>query len=102
MSKYKAVKETVDGILFDSKKEARRWSELKLLSRAGEIYSLARQIPFEIAINGKKVFVYKADFSYRDKNNALIIEDVKGFKTPVYRLKKRCVEAAYNLQIREI
>ena len=117
-SKYKAVKTTIDGITFDSKKEAKRYTELKVLERAGHITHLELQPEYEIVINGVKICKYKADFRYftvRQENNALsynskgewqtptmtgdkegqIVEDVKGFKTPIYRLKKRLVEASY-------
>ena len=117
-SKYKAVKTTIDGITFDSKKEAKRYTELKLLEKAGHITHLELQPEYQITINGAKICKYKADFRYftvRQENNALsynskgewqtptmtgdkegqIVEDVKGFKTPIYRLKKRLVEASY-------
>ena len=117
-SKYKAVKTTIDGITFDSKKEAKRYTELKLLEKAGHITHLELQPEFKITINGAKICTYKADFRYftvRAENNersynskgewqtptktgdkeGQIVEDVKGFKTPIYRLKKKLVEASY-------
>lgn len=101
MTKYGAKTIVIDGIRFASLKEARRWGDLKLLEKAGQIRRLQLQVPFEIAINGKKCFSYIADFVYFD-GEARVVEDVKGFRTPVYRLKKKCVEAAYNIQIREV
>lgn len=101
MSKYRAQPVIVDGHRFASKREAARYGELKLLMRGGAIRGLKLQEPFEIAINGVKCFTYKADFSYTE-NGKKIVEDVKGFKTPIYRLKKKCVEAAYKIQIQEI
>lgn len=107
MHKYRAVPTIVDGIRFDSKKEALRYGELKLLEKAGEIRDLRLQPAFEIVINGIKVCTYKADFSYKfkghiDGRHPAVIEDVKGFKTPVYRLKKKLVEATYGIIITEV
>ena len=109
-SKYKAQKTTVDGIVFDSKKEARRYHELKLMEKAGEIQNLALQRPFELTVNynpewpedADVIGTYVADFSYFDVNaGKLIVEDVKGFRTPLYRWKKKHFEAQYGIQIRE-
>ena len=117
-NKYKAVKTTIDGITFDSKREAKRYTELKLLEKAGHITHLELQPEYQITINGAKICKYKADFRYftvRQENReqytnskgewqtptitgdkeGQIVEDVKGFKTPIYRLKKRLVEACY-------
>jgi len=125
-SKYKAVKTTIDGITFDSKREAKRYTELKLLEKAGHITHLELQPEYQITINGAKICKYKADFRYftvRAENNersynskgewqtptmtgqkeGQIVEDVKGFKTPIYRLKKKLVEASYpGTQIKEV
>lgn len=125
-NKYKAVKTTIDGITFDSKREAKRYTELKLLEKAGHITHLELQPEYQITINGAKICKYKADFRYftvRQENReqytnskgewqtptitgdkeGQIVEDVKGFKTPIYRLKKRLVEACYpGTQIKEV
>lgn len=107
MSKYSAQKTVVDGITFASKKEAKRYGELKLLARAGEIHNLQMQFKMPVWIMNFKGsgstfgFNYIADFTYNEKNGDLIVEDVKGFRTPVYRLKKKCVEAYYEIKIRE-
>ena len=93
-SKYGAKKTVVDGITFDSGAEAKRYDELKKLERAGEISGLSLQPAFPIAINGNKVAEYRADFAYF-RGSDRVIEDVKGVKTPVYRLKKKLVEALY-------
>lgn len=93
-SKYGNKKVTVDGIRFDSKAEARRYVDLRHLERAGEISHLVLQPEFPIMINGVKVAVYRADFSYRNAHGS-VCEDVKGMKTPLYRLKKKLVEALY-------
>jgi hypothetical protein len=94
MSKYKAKATTIDGIRFPSKAEARRYFELKVMLGAGLISDLELQPSFPVLINGIKVFTYRGDFQYRDQGGT-VVEDVKGFLTPVYRLKKRCVEAFY-------
>ena len=103
MTKYRAIKTVVDGITFDSKREANRYSELLLMEKAGIIASLRLQPEFKCMVNGKKVCTYKADFEYlmvddigpQGQIGYYIVEDVKGFKTPVYRLKKKLVEACY-------
>ena len=100
VNKYKAIKTTVDGIKFDSKKEAARYSNLKILEKAGHILDLSLQPRFDLIINGVKCGFYKADFKYIEDGKE-IIEDVKGMKTPVYNLKKRLIKAIYNIDIRE-
>ena len=64
MTKYRAIKTVVDGITFDSKKEAKRYSELKMMEKAGIIATLRLQPEFKCMVNGKKVCTYKADFEY--------------------------------------
>ena len=101
-NKYRAVKTEVDGIMFDSKREAARYMELMLLQKAGEISHLELQPSFVCMVNGKKICTYKADFRYFDANGS-VVEDVKGMKTPVYRLKKKLVEALYpGVTIQEV
>jgi hypothetical protein len=102
-SKYNAKRTDVDGIIFDSMAEARRYSNLKLLVRAGQITGLELQPQFPIVVNGKKICVYKADFRYFDTIlQETIIEDVKGMQTAVYRIKKKLTEALYGIKITEI
>lgn len=101
-NKYRAVKTEVDGITFDSKREAARYMELMLLQKAGEISRLELQPKYDCVVNGHKICTYRADFRYFDASNS-IVEDVKGMKTPVYRLKKKLVEALYpGVKIQEI
>lgn len=95
MTKYNARKTIVDGITFDSQKEAYRYGELKLLELAGEISCLKLQPRFVLQPgfrdkNGKRQspISYVADFQYVE-NGIPIIEDVKGMETPVFRLKKK-------------
>jgi hypothetical protein len=100
-SKYNARKTIVDGIVFDSAKEAARYSDLSLLEKAKVIKGLKRQVKFPIVINGKKICVWSADFVYTE-NGQEIREDCKGYRTKIYRLKKRLVEASYGFKIREV
>ena len=106
-SKFGAVKTKVDGIVFDSKREAARYAELVLLHRAKKIRLLELQPVFPIVVNGVTVAKYVADFRYQTiplgfELAETIVEDVKGVKTPLYRLKKKLVEAQYGIEITEI
>src|SRR5438552_15212615 len=91
-SKYKAKPHIIDGYRFDSKKEAQRYSELKLLEYAGEISHLIVHPSFIIEINKVTICCYEADFRYLELGKP-IVEDVKGYKTPVYKLKKKLMKA---------
>lgn len=102
-SKYKAKKTLVDGIVFDSKKEAARYQELKLLEKAGVIKDLSLQPNFllqdKFKYQGKthRKIEYIADFQYYIiKDKKWVIEDVKGFKTDVYKLKKKLFLKKYG------
>ena len=104
-NKFNNKKTKVDGHLFDSKKEAKRYEELKLLQAAGEVWKLQLQPRFPLWVNGTKVGTYIADFMYETSDGKIIIEDVKSpaTKTPVYNLKKKIL-ATYNppLIIKEV
>jgi hypothetical protein len=99
-NKYGAKKTVVDGITFDSKREAKRYGELKLMERAGYIANLQLQPRYDFVINGVKCGFYKADFKYSDELGVRV-EDVKGMKTPVYRLKKKLMKALHDIDILE-
>lgn len=99
-SKYRAVPTFVNGIRFASKKEANRYSELKLLERAGEISNLRRQVRFALIVEGTFIASYVADFVYWEKGY-VIVEDVKEQRTRDYLLKKKLMWAIYKKQIRE-
>ena len=125
-SKYKNRKKLVDGIEFDSAKEARRWSELKLLEKAREISDLRRQVKFvliesqyeessEVYQRGKnkgkpkrgKILEhecsYIADFVYTDeKTGKTVVEDTKGFKTKDYIIKRKLLLERYKIRITEV
>ena len=123
-SKYRAKKVVVDGITFDSMKEARRYAELKLLERAGKIKDLKLQVPFELLpaqyeatgevyTRGKnkglpkqgkcieKAVIYRADFVYHE-DGKLVVEDTKGFKTTDYIIKRKLMLHVHGIQIREV
>lgn len=102
--KFRNRKTTVDGIEFDSAKEARRWGELKLLERAGEIRGLERQTRFALDVNGQPICHYVADFAYR-RGEALIVEDVKSPITRTnraYRIKVKLMRALHGVEIVEV
>lgn len=112
MSKYRNKKVNVDGIWFDSIKEARRYGELKLLEKGGYISDLKLQVPYELLPNQKDIdgkvierkVRYIADFVYRDKNGQEVVEDAKSkaTKTEVYRLKKKLMLDKYGIRIKEV
>lgn len=101
--KYHNKPTSIDGYTFASLHEAARYQELILLKRAGKIRDLVLQPAFPLVVNGKKVAKYIADFQYIDMETGKTqIEDAKGYKTAVYRLKKKLVEALYGIQIIEV
>lgn len=104
--KYRAKRTRVDGVKFASKKEANRYGELKLEERAGFVSTIVLQPRFKISVNGQHICDYVADFSYcrhhANGDSFRVVEDVKGMKTPVYKLKKKLVEAQYGITITEI
>lgn len=99
-NKYGAIKTTVKGIKFDSKKEASRYLSLLLLQKFGHISDLSLQPKFDLIVNGTKIGFYKADFKYTQYGKE-VIEDVKGMKTPIYNLKKKMIKAIYGFDIFE-
>lgn len=109
MSKYKAKKTVVDGIEFDSRKEARRWSELRLLESAGEIADLRRQVKFvlipkQLDERGKvaeRECAYVADFVYCE-NGATVVEDTKGVRTKDYIIKRKLMRYVHGIVISEV
>jgi hypothetical protein len=124
MNKYRNRKTVVNGITFDSKKEAKRYQELLLLERTGAIQSLERQKKYilipaqrewssEVYVKGKKKgqpkqgkllereCSYIADFVYQE-NGQTIVEDTKGVRTKDYRIKRKLMLYVYGIRIREI
>lgn len=103
MGKYGNIKTvTSDGIKHDSVKEANRWCELNLMLRAGMIRDLQRQVKFELLPKqeGERAVYYIADFVYME-NGAKVVEDVKGCRTEVYKLKKKMMLYFHGIRIRE-
>ena len=101
MSKYRAIRTTVDGITFDSKGESKRWINLKQQQKDGRIQNLKRQIAYPLHVNGDLVTSYVADFTY-DEDGTEIVEDFKGHVTTVFRLKKKLFEAIYQKPLRVV
>lgn len=99
-SKYRNKPTIVDGLRFASKREANRWKELCILQKAGKISRLQRQIRYPLVVNGEIVATYIADFVY-DENGMEIVEDVKGVRTDVYKLKKKLMWAIHSIGIVE-
>lgn len=99
-NKYNAKKTLVDGITFDSKKEAARYIELKLLEKRGHIKNLERQVRVDVTHNSTLLFWWKADFVYFEDGKR-IYEDVKGFETPLWRLKRKILRAMLNIHVRQ-
>lgn len=107
-SKYGSRKVTIDGVTYDSLKEYHRFCDLKLMQRAGIITGLQRQVKYELLptqrINGKVIerpVNYYADFVYK-MNRQLVVEDVKGYKTPEYVIKRKLMLSVYGIQIHEV
>ena len=119
MSKYHSKKVVVNGIEFDSRKEARRYGELLLLEKAGAIRDLKRQVeyvlipaqrePDKVGVRGgiKKgktielAVKYVADFVY-EENGGTVVEDTKGFKTKDYIIKRKLMLWVHGIRIKEV
>lgn len=108
--KYHNRKTIVNGHTFDSKKEAKRYSELLLLERAGAIHDLRTQVKYVLIPSqrsketGKVVereCSYKADFVYTEGGET-VVEDVKGYRTKEYIIKRKLMLNVYGIRIREI
>lgn len=108
-NKFGAQRETVDGITFDSKREARRWQQLLLLERAGKIADLRRQVPIMLEGRDGPVLTSKGrqmrltlDFAYTDLATGLtVFEDAKGKPTRDYEVR-RGVAAAQGVEVVEV
>lgn len=105
-SKYHAKKTTVDGIEFDSAKEAKRYTKLRAMEEDGEIQGLRLQVPFELVpsfeCDGVKYrgMRYVADFVYY-RDGKVVVEDCKGFKTAEYKMKKKLMAYVNRINIEE-
>ena len=112
-TKYHSQKVELDGEKFDSKHEANRWVELRYMERAGLIKDLKRQQKYCLipTIEGpdrkveQRATYYIADFTYYEKTAEgwhPVVEDAKGMKTDVYKLKKKLMFERYGIKIREV
>lgn len=105
-SKYNARKTVIDGIQFDSAKEAKRYTRLRDLEQAGKIQGLCLQVPFELLpsfeCDGVKYrgMKYVADFVYY-RDGKVVVEDCKGFKTSEYKMKKKLMAYLNHINIEE-
>ena len=122
MTKYKNKKVTIDGITFDSHKEARRYGYLSLLEKAGEITNLARQVEYELIPVQKQTTEYTdkkgktrrktavleravkyiADFVYFNKNGDIVVEDAKGVRTKEYVITRKLMLYMYGIKVSEV
>src|SRR5665213_1891634 len=89
----------VGDLTFHSAREARRWGDLLMLERAGEISELRRQVPFPLDVNGVRATAYIADFAYRNKAGWLVVEDSKGVETEAFKIKRKLMLAVYGVQV---
>jgi len=107
-NKYNNKKPTIDGIKFDSKKEAKFYEELKLLKAAGEVKEIELQPKFVLLEKDKdrvtgRGIKYYADFKITYADDSVEVVDVKGYKTNVYKLKKKLLLAKYpDINFREV
>ena len=107
-NKYHNKKVQYDEMTFDSKKEYSYYLKYKLMEQAGEIHDLKMQVPFTLIETFKlkdktyRKTVYKADFTFVDKEGKYHIIDVKGIRTDVYKLKKKLMAWKYGIEIEEV
>lgn len=110
-SKFGAKKICYKGETFDSKAEFRRWQELKLFERAGEIKDLKRQVKHELIPAQydsnrnllEKPITYRSDFEYVDlRTGEFVVEDVKGVRTKDYIIKRKLMLYIYKIRIKEV
>ena len=101
-NKYRNRKTVVDGINFDSKKEAERYMVLKDMQEKGELDELELQPEFPLLVNGVLVCNYRADFAYWLGGYQQVVEDTKGFRTREYRLKAKLFFALKGFEITEV
>ena len=107
--KYRNEKVEEGDKKFDSKAEHKRWQYLDALEKAGEITDLRMQVPFElipaqVAPDGRKIrpTSYIADFIYTANDGSLVCEDVKGYATPEWRIKRKLMLQVHGVWVREI
>lgn len=99
--KYGNTPTTVAGIRFDSKGEAQRYGELRLLEAAGKVSELKCQVPFSIQVNGEKICDYVADFCFVEGGKRVVEDWKAGVRTKDYVIKRRLLWAIYRIDVRE-
>jgi len=99
MNKYRAKKTMYNGVVYDSIAESQRALNLDLYIKAKEVDRWQRQVKFSVDVNGKHICNYFLDFKVWWSDGSITFEDVKGVETPVFKLKKKLVEAIYNIKI---
>ena len=106
MNKYRAKKVSLDGYVFDSKAEARRYGELRLMLKSKDITHLEIHRKYILTVNDVGVAIYVADFGYFDvRKNEWIVEDVKSpvtAKLPAFKMKKKLMLALYGIEVKEV
>ena len=116
-NKYHAQKCKVGGEVFDSRKEARRYSELLILKKAGKITHLQRQVKYILIPSQRECIIkkgvpkmgkvierecsYIADFVY-EEDGKTVVEDVKGYKTKDYMVKRKLMLYVHGIRIKEV
>jgi hypothetical protein len=101
-NKYHAKKTEYNGRTYDSAKEAHRAYELDMLGRAGHLKGVEYQPVYLCVVNGKKICKYVADFKVYYTDGRVEVEDVKGMVLPIFKLKKKLVEALFDIEIKII
>lgn len=96
--KFNAVRTDVDGVKFSSKREAAYYQQLRVAVKSGELLFFLRQVPFHLT-GGVR---YCCDFVEFWKSGEVRFVDTKGFRTPMYKIKRKQVEALYPIQITEV
>lgn len=99
-NKFGAVKTVLDGITFDSKREAAYYAELKLRERAGEVASVELQPVYELSVNGHLVGTYRPDFRFYDvREKRVRVVDVKGVRTREFQRTVRLMRAIHKVEV---
>lgn len=104
MTKYHNTKAEYKGMIFDSKRELKRYQELELLEKAYVISGLQRQVSFELVpkCGSNRAAHYLADFLYTDEHGERVVEDAKGMRTRDYILKKKLMLWRHGIEVKEV
>lgn len=101
-AKFKNIRTEKNGQTFDSKWEAERFEQLRLMEAAGEIVELRAQVPFPLMVGDTLIGAYVADAVYLTADGRKVVEDAKGCKTPLYRWKAKHFRIQYGFPITEV